>query len=89
MPNIPARTAIPAAGRTNFLMTIPPYFSPLITGIRESRATMPTMPTTIPGIIMFHTMVMHMPTPRTMAPHTPSRVVPVSYTHLDVYKRQM
>ena len=52
MPNIPARTAIPAAGRINFLMTIPPYFSPLITGIRESRATT------------------------------------VSYTHLDVYKRQ-
>ena len=39
---------------------------------------MPTIPTTMPAIIMSQTMVMHMPTPRMIAPATPSSVMAIA-----------
>ena len=39
---------------------------------------MPTMPTAMPGISMPQIIVMHMPTPNTMAPNTPKIVVAIA-----------
>ena len=45
---------------------------PLITGIKDSRTAMPTTPSTIPTTIFPHTMLRHMPAPKTNDPTMPS-----------------
>ena len=55
-----------------------PYFKPLTSGMRQSRRTMPMIPTRMPGIIMFQTITIHMPMPSARAPTTPSSTDPTA-----------
>src|SRR5699024_7193654 len=51
---------------------------PFTSGIRQSSSTMPASPTRMPGTIMLHSMVMHMPTPSASAPTMASSTVPTA-----------
>ena len=48
-----------------------PYFKPLTSGMRQSRRTMPMIPTRMPGIIMFQTITIHMPMANRIPPMVP------------------
>ena len=55
------------------------YFNPLHNGIRQSKMIIPTIPITIPRIMLPHTMVKHIPTPRARAPTTPTTAVNTAF----------
>ena len=50
------------------------HFSPLMNGTRQRRITIPTIPIIIPTTIWLHTIVRHIPTPKSSAPAIPISV---------------
>lgn len=55
------------------------YFKPLIKGIRQRRTTIPIRPIAIPITMWLHTIVRHIPTPRSKAPIIPISVAPMVF----------
>ena len=55
------------------------YFNPLINGIRQISETIPTIPTTIPITISFHTIVRHIPTPSNNEPTIPINIATIVF----------
>ncbi len=71
-------SAIFSFASINLLITAPPHFKPTHIGIRQSRSTMPTIPTRIPGIIIPHIMIIHIPNPNTRAAAIPKITLPIT-----------